>query len=111
MFIFTGTINHLLPIEYNPHPTSAGVCIKCIFLNSSATDCLAVVGLRSSSQSGLTNIESSHKFTRSGDDASGCIEGINQNDHIIGVIEGSRHKETVTEDVDSNFISMYGMIE
>ena len=32
------------------------------------------------------NIESSHKFTRSGDTASGCIEGVNLEDYQVGVI-------------------------
>ena len=30
-------------------------------------------------------IESSHKFTRSGDTASGCIEAFNMDDYQIGV--------------------------
>ena len=34
------------------------------------------------------NIESSHKFTRSGDTASGCIEGVNLEDYQVGVVEG-----------------------
>ena len=37
------------------------------------------------SYSGLLNIESSHKFNRSGDVAYGCIEGINMTDSQIGV--------------------------
>ena len=32
------------------------------------------------------NIESSHKFTRSGDTASGCIEGVNLEDYQVGVM-------------------------
>ena len=31
------------------------------------------------------NIESSHKFTRSGDTASGCIEAVNMDDYQVGV--------------------------
>ena len=36
------------------------------------------------------NIESSHKFTRSGDTAAGCIdnEGVNLEDYQVGVVEG-----------------------
>ena len=37
------------------------------------------------SSSGLMNIESSHKFNRSGDTAYGCIEGVNLTDYQIGV--------------------------
>ena len=37
-------------------------------------------------ESDLMNIESSHKFTRSGDTASGCIEGVNLEDYQIGVV-------------------------
>ena len=38
--------------------------------------------------SGLMNIESSHKFIRSGDIASGCIEGVNLEDYQVGVVGG-----------------------
>ena len=34
------------------------------------------------------NIESSHKFNRSGDTAYGCIEGINLEQHQVGVVGG-----------------------
>ena len=49
---------------------------------------MAVVHQRISqlNSSGLMNIESSHKFTRFGDTASGCIEGINLEDYQVGVI-------------------------
>ena len=50
---------------------------------------MAVVHQRISqlnSSAGLMNIESSHKFTRSGDTASGCIEGVNLEDYQVGVI-------------------------
>ena len=49
---------------------------------------MAVVHQRISqlNSSGLMNIESSHKFTRSGDTASGCIEGVNLADYQVGVI-------------------------
>ena len=40
------------------------------------------------SSSGLMNIESSHKFARSGETAYGCIEGVNLEDHQVGVIDG-----------------------
>ena len=87
-------------IEYELHPTSTGVYITCTFLNSSTTDCVAVVHQRISqlSSSGLMNIESSHRFIRSGDTAYGCIEGVNLNDYLIGVIGGSRKKNSVSED-------------
>ena len=42
------------------------------------------------SSSGLMNIESSHKFNRSGDTACGCIEGINLEQYQVGVVEGSK---------------------
>ena len=38
--------------------------------------------------SDLMNIESSRKFTRSGDTASGCIEGVNLEDYQVGVVGG-----------------------
>ena len=67
-------------------------CITCTFLDSSTTDCVAVVHQRISqlSSSGLMNIESSHKFNRSGDNAYGCIEGINMTYYQIGVIDGKQ---------------------
>ena len=53
---------------------------------------MAVVHQRISqlSSSGLMNIESSHKFTRSGDTAYGCIE-INSEDYELRVIDGQLH--------------------
>ena len=77
-------------IEYSLQSTSTGVCITCTFLDSSATDCVAVVHQRISqlSSSGLMNTESSHKLTRSGDTASGCIEGVNMEDYQVGVVGG-----------------------
>ena len=77
-------------IEYSLQSTSTGVCITCTFLDSSATDCVAVVHHRLSqlNSSGLMNIESSHKLTRSGDTASGCIEGVNMEDYQVGVFGG-----------------------
>ena len=49
---------------------------------------MAVVHQRISqlSSSGLMNIESSHKLTRSGDTASGCIEGVNVENYQVGVV-------------------------
>ena len=51
---------------------------------------MAVIHQRISqlSSSGLMNIESSHKLTRSGDTASGCIEGVNMEDYQVGVFGG-----------------------
>ena len=48
---------------------------------------MAVVHQRVSqlSSSGLMNIESSHKFNRSGDTAYGCIEGVNLTGYQIGI--------------------------
>ena len=79
-----------LPIKYQINLKSTSVCITCTFglLDSSATDCLVVVHQRISqlNSSGLMNIESSHKFTRYGDTASGCIEGVDLKEHQIGVV-------------------------
>ena len=81
-------------IIYEFTANSTGVCITCTFLESStATDCVAVVHQRISqlnSSAGLMNIESSHKFTRSGDTASGCIEGVNLEDYQVGVVGGKQ---------------------
>ena len=76
------------PIEYELHATSTRVCVNCIFMDTSATDCVAVVHQRISqlSSSGLMNIESSHKFSRSGDTAYGCIEGVNLEQYQVGVV-------------------------
>ena len=78
--------------EYQLHPTSTGVCVNCTFLDNNSTGCVAVVHQRISqlSSSGLMNIESSHKFTRSGDTAYGCIEGVNLSEYQIGVIDSQR---------------------
>ena len=80
------------PIKYKLQSNSTSVCITCTFLDNSATDCVAVVHQRISqlSSSGLMNIESSHKFTRSGDTASGCIDGVNLEDYQVGVIDSSQ---------------------
>ena len=72
---------------YSLESTSSGVCITCTFLDSFVTDCVAVVHQRISqlNSSGLMNIESSHRFTRSGDTASGCIEAVNMDYYQVGV--------------------------
>ena len=81
-------------IEYEIQSISTGVCITCTFLDKSTSDCVAVVHQRISqlSSSGLMNIESSHKFNRSGDTAYGCysIEGIDVEQYQIGVVGGSQ---------------------
>ena len=53
---------------------------------------MAVVHQRISqlNSSGLMNIESSHKFNRSGDTASGCIEAVNLVDYQVGVMGGRK---------------------
>ena len=76
--------------------STTGVCIHCTFLESTATDCVVLVHPRVSQLSsvGLTIIQSSYSFHRSGDTASGCIEGItitNSTDYQIVVI-GIRRK-------------------
>ena len=85
------TMKEQSDIYFELEPTSTGVCITCTFpKNSSITDCVAVVHQQISqlSSSGLMNIESSHKFTRSGDSAYGCIEGVNLEQFQVGVVGG-----------------------
>ena len=83
-------------IEYELHSTSTGFCISCTFLDSSTTDCVAVVHQRISqlSSSGLIKIESSHKFTTSGDTVYGCIEGVNLEHYQVGVLDGNEIQGT-----------------
>ena len=78
-------------IEYTLEEKSSSVCMTCTFLDSSDTDCVAVVHQRISqlSYSGLMNI-TSYKFTRSGDTAYECIEGVNLEDHEVQVLDGQR---------------------
>ena len=97
--------NQSLSIEYNLRDTSAGVCISCTFLESSATDCVAVVHQQISqlNSSGLMNVESSYKFNRSGDTAYGCIEGVDMEQYQIGVI-GGRRKQPPASPTDSETI-------
>ena len=86
------TLQASFDLEYELVQMSTGVCINCNFLDSFATDCVAVVHQRVSqlSSSGLMNIESSHKFNRSGDTAYGCIEGVNLEQYDVGVIGSIR---------------------
>ena len=74
-------------IKYHLYSNSltSDACVTCTFLDSNTTACVVVVQLSSSE---LTRIESSHKFTRSGNKASGCIEGVNLSSYLIGVIGG-----------------------
>ena len=78
-------------IKCKLQPTTNGVCITCNFMdpNGTLTDCLVVVHQQISqlSSSGLMNIVSSHMFNRSpGDTAYGCIEGVDLEQHQIGVV-------------------------
>ena len=82
-------------IFYEVCTNTTGVCITCTFLDSSITDCVAVIHQRISqlSSSGLMHIESSHKFSRSDDTAYGCIEGVDLEQYQIGVVRGVRVKQ------------------
>ena len=42
------------------------------------------------------NIESSHKFNRSGDTAYGCIEGVNLEQYQVGVVGGRKVMPIIT---------------
>ena len=83
-------------IEYELYSTSTGFCITCTFTDSSTTECVAVVHRQISqlSSSGLMNIESSHKFTKSGDTAYGCIEGVDLEQYQVGVLGGNEIQGT-----------------
>ena len=85
-------------IDYSLESTSSGVCITCTFLDSSSTDCVAVVHQQISqlNSSGLMNIESSHTFARSGDTTSGCIEAVNMDDYQVGVLGGRQVQPVMT---------------
>ena len=106
----TGSYVNEPSIEYSLQNTSTGVCITCTFLDSSATECVAVVHQRISqlNSSGLMNIESSHKLTRSGDTASGCIEGVNMEDYQVGVVGGVMVLLEPTNGI--NFIVSYAIV-
>ena len=89
--MFSGIGNQTFSIEYElVNITSASVCVCCTFLDPSTHNCVAVVHQQISklSSSGLMNIESSHKFNRSGDTAYGCIEGVNLDQYQVGVVGG-----------------------
>ena len=77
-------------IDYSLESTSSGVCVKCTFLDTDASECVAIVR----NESNLMKIESSHKFTRSGDTASGCIEGVNLEDYQVGVVGGRQTRSS-----------------
>ena len=74
-----------------------GVNVTCTFLDTVASYCVAIVHQNvhniSSSFSGVVAIELSHKFVRSGETASGHIEGVNLEDYQVGVI-GGRQRQT-----------------
>ena len=76
-----------LTILYDLHSNSTHVCVTCSFMSSAPTSCLAVVHQRTNFSTGLMDIESSHRFNRSGDTAYGCIQ-INWNDRQVGVVDG-----------------------
>ena len=106
-YVYIGSTMHdSFDVEYELHPTSTstGVCVNCTFLNAFTTSCVAVVHQQISQlgSSGLMDIESSHKFNRSGDSAYGCIEGINLTAYQIGVIGSHR---SVTKPVTSRKLS------
>ena len=100
-----------LSIEYEIILNSTGVCIVCTFLDSSATDCVAVVHQRISqlSSSGLMNIESSHKFNRAGDTASGCLKGVSLEDYQFGVIGGRQVKQMISLSRGELNSDLYGL--
>ena len=88
-------------IEYEVHSSSSGsrVCITCTFNDDAVKNCVAVVHQRNSqlSSNGLMIIESSHKFTRSGDTAYGCIEGVNLEQYQVGVVGGNGTWQLLTK--------------
>ena len=96
--IFNFLINILIIISHINVAAALSIVIAGV-LDSSATDCVAVVHQRISqlNSSGLMNIKSSHKLTRSGDTASGCIEGVNMEDYQVGVVGGRRLSLLTTE--------------
>ena len=87
-----GSGNQIFSIEYElVNMTSAGVCVRCNFLDPSASECVAVVHQRISQlgSGGLMSINSTHRFNRSGDTAYGCIGEVNLEQYQIGVIGGT----------------------
>ena len=105
MCTLIGSVNQSFSIEYELNSASTGVCVICTFLDSSATDCVAVVHQRISqlSPSGLMNIESSHKFARSGNTAYGCIDVVNLELYQVGVM-GGRMKQLSTAPTDGELL-------
>ena len=98
-YTFTGSGNQTFSIEYElVNMTSASVCILCNFLDPDTSGCVAVVHQQISQlgSGGLMNIESSHRFTRSGDTAYGCIEGVNLEQYQVGVIGGVSISKQIT---------------
>ena len=89
------SIQNKVSVQYKLQQTPSCTEVTCTFLDSSTTDCVAMVHQRISqlSSSGLMNIESIHKFNRSGDTAHGCIEGVNLTGYQIGVIGGRQLME------------------
>ena len=108
LHVGTAEVQKSVTIDYKLHATSTGVCITCTFLDSSATDCVAVVHQRISqlSSSGLMNIESSHKFNRYGDTASGCIHGVNLEDYQVGMIGATRQPITTEQTSIATIVTM-----
>jgi hypothetical protein len=49
------------------------------------------------------NIESSHKFNRSGDTAYGCIEGVNLEQYQVRVLDGKKLMIPPTTQSNGNF--------
>ncbi len=92
-FINAGTEQEEAMIEYELSSTATGICVHCTFLESTMTECVAVVHQRISQLSplGLINIESSHRFQRSGNTAYGCIDGFmtNSTKYRISVVGGN----------------------
>ena len=74
-------------IEYELSSTATGVCVCCTFLEPTLTKCVVVVHqcISQLSPLGLINIESSHRFNRSGNTAYGCIDRLMTNSIDCGI--------------------------
>ena len=81
--MYIGSESASSTILYDLSSNSTHVCVTCMFITNSPTSCLAVVHHQISS-SGLMNIESSHRFPRTGDTARGCIK----TNLTVGVVDG-----------------------
>ena len=84
--------------------TSPGIiCVNCTFLDPNILECIIIVHERASlfGSSGLMNIESSHKFNRSGDTAYGCIPGVDIEQYQVGVVGGTIKEQPTTENTES----------